>query len=670
MSFNNLRIGRRIFAGFAIVQALVVVLNVIAVIGLDAVVDKFDGFADMSHDASVVEELELSAMALQRQTGVFLAARTPEAFEQAEHAFSRFGEAIASARQEVRHPTRSALIEEIAKQADGYHAALARIGELMAKRNEVIAGPLARSTNNIRTKLGELTESAKADGDYQVAYLAGAALDKLLTAQVHSLKYLDGNNPSDSVYALAQLKELAAAIDTLDKQAKEIHHSELLAGAMASIPRFESSMETLVAVVGERERLRTETLDRVSAEIAGKSSAIRTSVKDDQTSIERDAVAEARSTEQRSIVLTVLAVVLGLLAAWGIGRGITRPIHDMTGAMDRLANGELGTEVPGLGRRDEIGEMAQAVQVFKENAQAMERMQEEQKQQEQRAEAEKRRALTQLADSFEASVRTVVEGVSASATQLESNAQRLSATAEQSRGQAALVASSAQQTAANVQTVAASAEEMTSSIGEITRQVGQSAEIAQRAQDRAQATSTTVRTLADQARTIGEVVNLINDIASQTNLLALNATIEAARAGEAGKGFAVVASEVKNLATQTAKATEDIGQQIAAMQGATGSAVDAIVDIVQTISEINQIATTIAAAVEQQDAATREIARNVQQAAIGTQEISSTIGDVQQAADGTGSAAGEVLHAARALSQQSARRSGVVDRFIRQVRSA
>ncbi|WP_448187696.1 methyl-accepting chemotaxis protein [Azospirillum sp. sgz301742] len=670
MSFSNLRIGGRIFAGFGIVQVLVIVLNVIAVIGLDAVRGKFDSFADMSHDAAAVDELELSAVTVQLRTGTFLMARTPEAFQEAERAFEQFSRAVAEARREVQHPTRSPLIEEIAKQTEAYRTTLARMGELMIKRNEVVDGALARSGGNIRTKLSELMESASMDGDYQVAYLAGAALEKLVTAQVYSMKYLDTNASSDAVYTLGQLRELSTAIGELEKQVKEVHHSELLAGVLASIPRFESSMETLVEVVSERNRLRTETLDRIANQIAEKATTIRTAVKADQGVVEREAADEAQSTEQRSIVLTVLAVVLGLFAAWGIGRGITRPVHAMTSAMDRLARGELGTEVPGLGRRDEIGEMAQAVQVFKENAQAMERMRGEQKEQEQRAEVEKRRALTQLADSFEASVRTVVEGVSTSATQLETNAQSLSSTAEQSRAQAAVVANSAHQTAANVQTVAASAEEMTSSIGEITRQVGQSAEIAQRAQGRAQATSDTVRTLADQARNIGEVVNLINDIASQTNLLALNATIEAARAGEAGKGFAVVASEVKNLATQTAKATEDIGQQISAMQGATSSAVDAIVEIVQTIAEINQIATTIAAAVEQQDAATREIARNVQQAAVGTQEISSTIGSVQQAADGTGSAAGEVLHAARALSQQSERLSGEVERFIRQVRSA
>ncbi|HYG85125.1 MAG TPA: HAMP domain-containing methyl-accepting chemotaxis protein [Azospirillum sp.] len=670
MNFSNLRIGGRIFAGFAVVQVLVVVLNVIAVIGLGEVRANFDGFTDMAHDSATVDELELRAVDLQRHAGAFLAARTPEAFQQAERAVEQLGRAVAEARREVQHPTRSSLIEEIAKQVDAYRAALTRTGELMAKRNEVIDGPLARSTNNIRTKLGELMESASIDGDFRVAYLTGAALEKLLTAQTHALKYLDSNAPAESVYALAQLKELTNAIGELDKQVKEVHHSELLAGAMASIPRFESSMEALVAVVEERERLRTQTLDRIGAQIAEKAGAIRTSVKADQGVLEREAAAVAQSTVQRSVVLTALAVVLGLLAAWAIGRGITRPIHAMTGAMDRLSKGELATEVPGLGRRDEIGEMAQAVQVFKDNAQAIERMRDEQQAQERRAEEDKRRALTQLADSFEASVRTVVEGVSASATQLEANAQRLSATAEQSRSQAMVVATSAQHAASNVQTVATAAEEMTSSIGEITRQVGQSAQIAQRAQQRAQTTSATVQTLADQARNIGEVVSLINDIASQTNLLALNATIEAARAGEAGKGFAVVASEVKNLATQTAKATEDIGQQIAAMQGATGSAVEAIVEIVRTIAEINEIATTIAAAVEQQDAATREIARNVQQAAVGTQEISSTIGQVQQAADGTGSSAGEVLHAARELSRQSERLSDEVERFIRQVRTA
>lgn len=376
-----------------------------------------------------------------------------------------------------------------------------------------------------------------------------------------------------------------------------------------------------------------------------------------------------------NVRLMLIGIMIGgglfsALACWTIISGVSTPIRGMTDAMRKLAGGDKAIKVPALERGDEVGSMAKALEVFKENLIESDRLRAEQEEQKARAEAERKRMMQDLANQFEATVKTVVSQVSSAATQMQGSSQALSSMAEESQAQATSVAASTEQTSANVQTVSASSEEMASSIGEITRQVGQSADIARRAAEHAQTTNTTIQTLADQARGIGDVVQLINSIAAQTNLLALNATIEAARAGEAGKGFAVVASEVKNLATQTARATEEISAQITAMQQATGGAVGAITEITHTIGEINQIATTIAAAIEEQDAATREIARNVQQAAQGTQEISTNIVSVQHAAEGTGKAASEVLEAARELFRDSEKLSSEVDRFIQQVRSA
>ncbi|HYH23288.1 MAG TPA: globin-coupled sensor protein [Azospirillum sp.] len=288
------------------------------------------------------------------------------------------------------------------------------------------------------------------------------------------------------------------------------------------------------------------------------------------------------------------------------------------------------------------------------------------------AEAEretKRKTLNQLADNFEGSIKAIVGSTVAASNDMQGHAQRMSQIAAATSRQSMEVGSAAEQASANVQTVASASEELTSSIAEISRHVTQSSQIARAAVDEAERTNGTVSGLVDAAQKIGDVVQLINNIASQTNLLALNATIEAARAGEAGKGFAVVASEVKNLANQTAKATEDISNQISGMQDAARMSAEAIKGVGGTITRINEIVTTVAAAVEEQAAATQEIARNVQEAASGTQSVTQTIGEVSKASSETGSLAEEVLGAARQLHQQADGLRQGVETFLQRIRN-
>ncbi|MBT3359629.1 MAG: HAMP domain-containing protein [Rhodospirillales bacterium] len=367
-------------------------------------------------------------------------------------------------------------------------------------------------------------------------------------------------------------------------------------------------------------------------------------------------------------IVIVTLIVIGMAVV--IGMGISGPISAMTGAMGRLADGDLETHIPAQGQTNEIGQMAGAVQVFKENAIRVKEMEAEQKEAEKRAEADKRAAMNKLADDFESAVGGVVDQVSSAATEMQASSESMAATAEETSQQSATVATASEQASANVQTVASAAEELSSSISEISRQVGQSSEITSSAVVQAEQTNEKVQGLAEAANKIGEVVELITDIADQTNLLALNATIEAARAGDAGKGFAVVASEVKNLANQTGKATDEIGTQIAEIQSATQEAVTAIEAIGKTIGEVDEIAATIAAAVEQQGAATQEIARNVEQAAAGTSEVSSNIGGVNQAAGDTGAAATQIQSAASELSEQSETLRSEVGKFLSNVRTA
>jgi methyl-accepting chemotaxis protein len=375
------------------------------------------------------------------------------------------------------------------------------------------------------------------------------------------------------------------------------------------------------------------------------------------------------------IQLVVAIAAIGILLAGGLALliqrlGITHPVGRMTQAMTEVAGGRLEIDVPARGQKDEIGKLADALERFKAAGLENRRLQADQKEAEKRAGAEKKSALNKMADAFEASVKGVVQALSAAATQMQSSAQSLSSIAEEASRQSTAVAAASEQASTNVQTVASAAEELSASIAEISRQVAESSSISGNAVEDAGRTNAQVQALADTAQKIGDVVKLISDIAGQTNLLALNATIEAARAGEAGKGFAVVASEVKGLAAQTAKATEEISAQIKAIQGATADSVHAIQGITGTIGRLNEIATTIASAVEEQGAATKEIARNVQQASVGTTEVSSNIASVTEAAAETGMASGEVLNAAGDLSKQSERLQTEVDKFLATIRAA
>jgi methyl-accepting chemotaxis protein len=438
----------------------------------------------------------------------------------------------------------------------------------------------------------------------------------------------------------AQVVQAVASADTPDDTAKSV---ELL----------KSQCAPLAAAVLEEQ---TKVVDDLVA--YAKTTAVSVS-------------AEARSGIRLAVVLVTLGLALSLAGAmWVCIRGLSRPIANLKAAMERLAAADLQVNVPEVSRRDEIGQMARAVEVFKTNGIEVEKLKAQQADTEGRATKQRKQDMERLATAFEDSIGEIIHNVSSAATRMESSANSLTVTAEKTAELSSVVASAADTASSNVKSVAVSAEEMASTVQEISSRVKESAGIAGQAATQAEQMNGGVTKLTEAAKRIGDVIDVISTIAAQTNLLALNAAIEAARAGEAGRGFAVVAAEVKSLAEQTTKATGEVSQQISSIQQATEESVLAIKEITETINRVSEISSTVAVAVEEQGAATRQIAVNVQQASEGTSTVASNISDVERGAAETGTASAEMFSAAQSLSAQSQRLKSEVGTFLTTVRAA
>ena len=665
---DNLKVSTKISTNSGLILLLLLVCSGVTIYGLETAKQYFADYRSLTVQTVSAAEVQTNMQSARIGVTGFILNGNRQAAGIVVENVTLAQENIQRILDQIEDPAITARMEGAASQIRAYNQTFQSLLPMQERREELMGKMIALGEASSAALNGLMTgmqQEFNTDG----VFMAGQAMRQLMLAEIQATLFLSENG-SKQVDAFAdhisQLKEMMVGLDVIVSSTEGRQHVDTLTTA---IPQYETLFSEVVGIILRRNATVSHRLDRMGPQIANDLDQI----KGDNAAQMREIGEAAFIAIDRSFIIgagvSAFALLAGIALSVLIGRGIARPIIGMTQAMTALAGGDKETEIPAQDRKDEVGQMAGAVQVFKEN---MIRADELATQQavEQQAREKRAQAIERMTQDFDAAVAGVLAQVGAATAQLQSTASSMSATAEETNHQAGAVAAASEQAAANVQTVAAASEELYSSIQEIGRQVSQSSTIADKASKDARKTNEQVEALALAAQKIGEVVRLIQDIAEQTNLLALNATIEAARADEAGKGFAVVASEVKSLATQTAQATEQIGQQIGSIQTETTSAVAAIREIGDTISEINDIAANIAAAVEEQGAATQEISRNVQEAAKGTQEVSTNIVGVTQAAAETGQAADQVTHSAGNVANQSEELRLAVENFLKGVRAA
>jgi methyl-accepting chemotaxis protein len=668
LRFPTFRFRAKIMLGFSVVLAITAVSMGIAYLGFERVSAGVTSYRNSVSEADLARDIDRDLTSYRGLARYYVVTGKEDDAKAALTAETSLKDAIDQSMKSTTNPAR---LNQITRLAREFHAFTKIFADILKVKNEstlLSQNQLTRGGTTLRYKLDDLaSNAAEAElpavelGAKQVAAQYQAALALANTFVINS-------DMTVATSALARLKFVENSLKAISSTDEKIVQG--LTEVSALLDEYRQTLSKLIANAKEIGELTTEMAESADAIMKG-SNAMKADLLSDQQRLESESNSTIGETERLVVMLAVGGFLLGGVLAVLLGKGISRPMTTMCKAMRELASGNFDVVLPGLGRKDELGEMASAVEEFKVQAVAKaERDAAAHDAQNKASSAARRTELIRFADDFEAAVGAIVSNVSASAVQLEAAAGTLTRTAETTQSLSSQVSGSSEEASNNMQSVASATEELSVSVDEIGRRVRESSRIAQAAVLQAQQTDGRISKLSRAAQEIGDVVKLITAIAEQTNLLALNATIEAARAGEAGRGFAVVASEVKSLASQTAKATDEISSHISGMQGATQESVAAIKEIGGTIAKISDIAATISSAVEQQSSATQEIARSVQNVAEGTQQAAANIVRVNRGATETGSASEDVLSSARTLSTESARLREELDRFMANIRAA
>jgi methyl-accepting chemotaxis protein len=668
LRFPTLRFRAKIMLGFAIVLAISAASMGMAYLGFERVSAGVASYRNSVLEADLARNIDRELTSYQALARYYVVTGKDDDGKAALAAEAGLKDAIDRSMKATATPARLDQVRRLAGEFGVFTRIFADILRVKSDSALVAQNQLMHGGIMLRYKLDDLASTAaEAElpavelGVKQVAtqYLAVAGLANT---------FVINSDQAVATSALARLRFVENSLQAVSSTDEKIVQG--LKEASGMLAAYRQAFITLVENSKSVDQLTAEMAKSTTAIMQG-SSALKAELLSDQQRVEAESDAIIAKIERLIVLLAAGGLLFGAVLAMLLGKGISRPMTTMCQAMRELANGKFDVVLPGLGRKDELGEMAAAVEEFKLQAVAKAERDAAAQDSQNRANSAARRAeLIRFADQFETAVGAIVTNVSASAVQLESAAGTLTRTAETTQSLSSRVAGTSETASSNIQSVASATEELSTSVDEIGRRVRESSQIAAAAVLQAQQTDARIGKLSRAAQQIGDVVKLITAIAEQTNLLALNATIEAARAGEAGRGFAVVAAEVKSLASQTAKATDEISSHISGMQGATQESVAAIKEIGGTIAQISSIASTIAGAVEQQSSATQEIARSVQDVAQGTHEAATSIVQVNRGATETGSASAEVLNSARTLSTESTRLRQELDRFMSNIRAA
>jgi methyl-accepting chemotaxis protein len=654
--------------GFTVVVAISAASMGFAYLGFERVSAGVDAYRHSVQEADLSRDIDRELISYRSLARYFVATGKEEDGKAALSAETSLKDAIIASMKATANPTRLEQVVKLEREFRAFTKIFADILKVKDESARIAQNQLTRTGNSLRYKLDDLPSNAEDDEMPLITLGAKKVTEQFQAVTALANTFVVNSDKVVAISALARLKFVENSLKAISSTNEKIREGIKEVGGM--LEEYRQSLAKLVDNAKEIDELILEMTESAAAINKG-SGAMKSDLLADQKRLEAESDATIGETEQLILMLAAGGFVLGGLLALLLGKGISRPMTAMCNAMRKLAAGNFEVVLPGLGRKDELGEMASAVEEFKVQAIARaERDAAAQEAQNNAASAARRAELIRFADEFEAAVGAIVANVSSSAVQLESAAGTLTRTAETTQSLSSQVAGASEEASTNMQSVASATEELSASVDEIGRRVKESSQIAEAAVRQAEQTDGRIGKLSRAAQEIGDVVKLITAIAEQTNLLALNATIEAARAGDAGRGFAVVASEVKSLASQTAKATDEISNHISGMQGATQESVAAIKEIGGTIGKISDIAATIASAVEQQSSATQEIARSVQNVAQGTQEAAANVMHVNRGATETGAASEEVLNSARTLSSESARLREELDRFMANIRAA